>query len=107
MTVPPEPTGWDPQWGEARAPVQRQLTNRRLAVLDSYRPLKVHSEFHRLVLAWEEAVMNFCWLSTDKDGALAVEDGYVALQQRRKELYEWVRDNTAIPEPLYANHIKF
>lgn len=51
--------------------------------------------------------MEFCWLSTDKDGAQAVEDGYAALQQRRKELYEWVRDNTPLPDPLYTIHKKF
>lgn len=76
-------------------------------VLDSYRPLKIHSEFHRLVLEWESALIEFMGMSEAHDGARRVEDGYTALQQRKKELYEWTRDNTPIPTPLYTIHMKF
>jgi hypothetical protein len=101
VTIPPEEF-----WRESIPSDEQKLLPRRPS-LDAFRPLKIHSEFHRLVLEWESALIEYCWLSTDKDGAKAVEDGYVALQQRKKELYEWVRDNTAIPSPLYTIHTKF
>lgn len=100
VTVPPEDF-----WRES---LQGGLPEPKLlAAPPAHRPLKAHSEFHRLLLDWEQALMEFCWLSTEKGGAEAVEDAYTALQQRKKELYEWVRDNTAIPSPLYTIHIKF
>lgn len=100
MTIQPQP---EEPWREA---LKGDLPEPKL-LPRALRPLKVHSEFHRLLLEWEDALLHFAWLSTEKDGAAAVEDGYAALQQRKKELYEWVRDNTAIPAPLYAIHIKF
>lgn len=71
------------------------------------RPLRIHSEFHRLLTEYSDDLLAFAWLSTERDGKEAVEDGYATLQQRKKELYEWIAANAPRPEELYTIHIRF
>lgn len=67
-------------------------------------PVRVHTEFHRLVAGLQDAMQLVFTLPLDDTG---YPDAYAALSERRRELYEWVRDNTPIPQAAYAVYLKF
>lgn len=61
--------------------------------------LVVHTEFLRLVNAYEDATFDFARI----EGTLEeVENGYAVLAQRKKELFEWVIKNTPKPRKAFA-----
>jgi hypothetical protein len=69
-------------------------------------PVRVHTEFHRLVAGLQDAMqLVFTIPADDPNGEYP--DAYAALSERRRELYEWVRDHTPIPQATYAVYLKF
>lgn len=67
-------------------------------------PLHIHCEFHRLVTALQDSVQRISWAKAEDDD---YGDAYAELSQRRKELYEWVAEQTPRPSPLYTIQLKF
>jgi hypothetical protein len=67
-------------------------------------PIRVHTTFHLLVCELQDAMQKVFTMDT---GCPEFGDAYAALNQRRKELYEWVAQQTERPSLLYAVFLKF
>ena len=68
-------------------------------------PLLIHSDFHRLVTALQDAMQRIAHVDPlDKADCL---EAYAELSVARKDLYEWVAEHTPRPSFLYTIQLKF